>query len=125
MTIQTASEEAFTLLELLVTLTLISILTAIAIPQYKSYRQRAFDVRALSDLRSVALAEEAYYFDNEKYLPCSGAGCTELPGIARISLGTEISVQVAEDEFSITASNSKGTKKLYKWESAQGGLVEE
>ena len=118
------SEHGFTLIELLVTMTIISILTAVAVPQYKSYRQRAFDARALSDIRAVALAEEAFFFDNERYLACSNNSCAQLPGIARLSLGTQLSVTVSDEDFEITASHQKGTGKSYRWSSSQGGLVE-
>ena len=73
-----AQQSGFTLLELLVVLVIVGILTAIAIPQYDAYKRRAFDTRARSDLYSAALAEEAFFLDEEKYLSCSGSDCTKL-----------------------------------------------
>jgi type IV pilus assembly protein PilA len=114
----------FTLLELLVTLTIIGIITATAIPAYKDYKARGFDFRALSDLRAVALAEEAYFLDQEVYLSCSNQSCTRLPGISSLSKGVEVSMTGNEEKFNGTATHKKGSGKIYRWDSNAGGLQE-
>jgi type IV pilus assembly protein PilA len=65
------SPQGFTLIELLVVMAIVSILTAIAVPQYDAYKKRSFDLRAATDLHNIATAEEAYFMDNEEYLSCS------------------------------------------------------
>ena len=60
-------EVGFTLLELLVAIGIISILATIAISQYQSYRIRAFDTAARSDLNNAITALETYYLDNDTY----------------------------------------------------------
>ena len=60
-------QKGFTLIELLVVIAIIAILLAIAIPQYVKYRQNAFNVAALSDLKNVQTAAEAYFADHEVY----------------------------------------------------------
>lgn len=117
-------EVGFTLLELLIVLAIISALTAIATPQYTEYKQRAFDFRALSDLRSVALAEEAYFMESERYLSCENEGCTALPGIAKLSAGVDLRVEATEDGFTGTASHPRGTGKAYAWDNVSGGLIQ-
>jgi len=59
--------KGFTLIELLVVIAIIAILAAIAIPQYAKYRQSAFNAAALSDLKNVQTAAEAYFADHEVY----------------------------------------------------------
>lgn len=118
-------ESAFTLLELLVTLTIVAALTAIAVPRYHHFRQRAFDVRAQSDLRNAALAEESYFLENEKYLSCEGDDCLEMPGLGRISKGVDLKMTALDSSFEGEAEHPKGTGKKFRWDSEHGGLAEE
>jgi type IV pilus assembly protein PilA len=60
-------QRGFTLIELLVVVAIIAILAAIAIPQYSAYRQRAFDSAALSDVKTIQTASEAFFADKNVY----------------------------------------------------------
>ena len=124
MFISNKANYGFTLLEILITLTIVSILTAVALPQYNDYKKQAFDARALSDLRNVAISEEAYFMQSEKYLSCNGSGCVILPGMSAVSKGVVLSVQAQVEQFLATASHPKGSGKSYSWDSSRGGLVE-
>ena len=57
----------FTLIELLVVIAIIGILAAIAIPQFASYRKKAYNSAALSDLKTAKTTLEAYYADSQYY----------------------------------------------------------
>jgi len=61
------SEKGFTLIELMIVVAIIGILAAIAIPQFASYRERAFNSAAVSDLNTARMAEEALYADYQVY----------------------------------------------------------
>ena len=61
------SEKGFTLIELLVVMIILAILTAIAIPSYLSFRDRANKSAAAADLRAAIPSVEAWFADNGKY----------------------------------------------------------
>ena len=65
--IQQHAAKGFTLIELMIVVAIIGILAAIAIPQFSSYRTKAFNSAALSDLRSIMTSEEAAYATNFNY----------------------------------------------------------
>ena len=117
-------QRGFTLLELLVVMAIVSVLAAIAVPRYAAYRQRAFDMRSLNDLRNLATAEEVYFLENEKYLSCSDAACLALPGIAAFSKGVTINATGDDQKFNASATHPQGSGKTYNWDSDLGGLQE-
>lgn len=53
----------FTLVELLITMGIIAILAAVAIPNFISYRQRGYDGTARSDAKNSYTAAQAYFND--------------------------------------------------------------
>ena len=63
----TRTDTGFTLLELLVVVSIVGILASIAIPQYASYRARGFDSIVESQVRHIATGEEAYFASNSTY----------------------------------------------------------
>lgn len=58
---------AFTLIELLIVVAIIAILAAIAVPNFLEAQVRSKVSRAKADMRSVAVAVEAYAVDHNKY----------------------------------------------------------
>jgi prepilin-type N-terminal cleavage/methylation domain-containing protein len=117
-------QAGFSLIELLVVMGIISTLLAVALPRYTRYRANAFDSRAEMDLRSVALAQEAYFLENSAYLSCSGSSCLTLPGISKLSAGVTLSITAAANAFTGNSSHQKGSGKVFKWDSEQGGFVD-
>lgn len=63
----TRSDTGFTLLELLVVVSIVGILASIAIPQYASYRARGFDSIVESQVRHIATGQEAHFASNATY----------------------------------------------------------
>ena len=64
---QLRETEGFTLLELLIVIAIVSILSAIAVPQLNAYKRGAFIDEVKMDLKNAALFQEAYFIDNETY----------------------------------------------------------
>ena len=69
----------FTLLELMITVAVIGILAAIAIPMYADYVTRSKIIGATTQLGDVRTQMEKYFMDNRSYL--AGAGCGAAPSI--------------------------------------------
>lgn len=62
----------FTLFELLVSISIIGILTALAIVSYSSAQKKARDARRIQDLQAIAKAAEQYYMLSDSQYPATG-----------------------------------------------------
>jgi prepilin-type N-terminal cleavage/methylation domain-containing protein len=59
----------FTLVELVITIAILGILVAIAIPNYIGGSRRCYNARAESEIRSLKNSLESFFIDNNQYLP--------------------------------------------------------
>ena len=71
-----ASAKGFSLIELMVTLAILGILAAIAIPAYNGYIKTAKMSEAHNNLAALRLAEEENYLENNSYF--TGTDTTNL-----------------------------------------------
>ncbi len=78
---QTRTQRGFTLLELLISVTIIGVLASIAIPGLMNALDRGRQKRTMADLKTLAEAIEAYAVDNSVYP--TAATMTELSVVLR------------------------------------------
>jgi prepilin-type N-terminal cleavage/methylation domain-containing protein len=75
------SRDGFTLIELMIVVVVIGILAAIAIPKFKSVRERAFMSSIKTDLRNMSNLQEVYYNEHFTYATdASALGFTNSEG---------------------------------------------
>ncbi len=68
----------FTLIELLIVVAIIGIIAAIAIPNLLNAIQRGKQKRTMSDMRSVATANESYSIDNNAYITAAAGAVSTI-----------------------------------------------
>ena len=78
------TRRGFTLIELLIVVVIIGVLAAVAIPKFQSTKGKANAATLKSDLRNLATAQEAYFYENFTYT-------TNLPAL-NVSLSTGVTI---------------------------------
>ncbi|WP_028101223.1 type IV pilin protein [Pseudoduganella violaceinigra] len=121
----TARQSGVTLIELMVTLAIIAILTAIAVPQYSDYSKRGKIPQATNTLATMRVKLEQYYQDNRTYIgACANNTVAPLPPADDFTYAcptltaTTFTVTatgtggMTDFNYSIDESNAKKTTKL-------------
>lgn len=94
MTSPTNRRRGFTLVELLVVITILAVLAALLLPAIANARQRADRAACASNLRQQILAVNAYAADNDGYLPMPGVGSCTAAQVALYLSGTNVNLGV-------------------------------
>ena len=102
----------FTLIELMITVVVVAILAAIAVPSYIQYIQRGKISEAISNLSSTRLQLEKYYADNHMYGTGNTCGVT-MPSGADAKYFTITCVSgnantIGDQTYTITATGVGG-----------------
>jgi type IV pilus assembly protein PilA len=102
------------LIELLVVVVIIGILAAIAIPKFSNTREKTYVAAMKSDLRNLATAEEAFFYDSSKYSP----SLVQMNSFAP-SVGVVVTVNEATATgWSATAVSGNTARKCYVFSGA-------
>ena len=69
-------EKGFTLIELMVTVTILAILAAVAIPVYNNYVYKSKTAEATTNISGIRTLEESYFAENNRYITsATGTAC--------------------------------------------------
>jgi type IV pilus assembly protein PilA len=110
----------FTLIELMIVIAIISILAAIAIPEFAKYRESSMDAAAKSALRNLAVAQENYYYFNNTYTANRGL-LTSVNGWT-VENNIIVSIKAADkSSWSATAWHISSSSSMI-YSSSEGGL---
>ena len=99
----------FTLIELLIVVVIIGILAAIAIPKFANTKQKAYVAQMKSDLKNLATAEEAYFYDSTSYT-------TSLVALNNFRSSTGVTLTISEGTpmgWSAQAVHGQTTRACY------------
>lgn len=96
----------FTLIELLIVVVILGILAALAIPQYFNTKQKAYVAQMKTDLKNLATAEEAFFYDSTTY-----ATLAELTNFQQSTGVTVNVVEATAKGWSATAVHSQTARQ--------------
>lgn len=112
------NNQGFNLIELMITVAILSILTAVAIPAYTGYVTAAKMTEAKNNIAALKLAEEEYFLEKNTYFfkdgtnaqlsAQSGGLWSAKPGDDGINFTYK--VEVSGSHYKITATGNSGTK---------------
>jgi prepilin-type N-terminal cleavage/methylation domain-containing protein len=91
----------FTFIEILIAMLLMGALSAIAVPRYRNFKEKAYLATLKSDLGNLRIAQEAYWSENMVYAPDSTGLDWKPSSLVRISI---TSTDWADD-FTATATH--------------------
>ncbi len=72
--------KGFTLIELMITVVVIAVIAAIALPNYTDYVTRSKFTEAHGQLADLRVKMEQYYMDNRRYSTTAAGGTCGIPG---------------------------------------------
>lgn len=117
-----ANRSGFTLIEVMITVAVISILAAIALPAYSDYVTRGRIPEATSGLASEQVQMEQFFQDNKSYLGASGCTsasskyftftCSAGPTATSYTLQAAGTGSMTGFTYTVTESNIKATSAV-------------
>jgi prepilin-type N-terminal cleavage/methylation domain-containing protein len=102
-------QRGFTLIELLIVVVIVGLLASIAIPKFANTKQKTYVAQMKSDLRNLATAQEAFFYDSMFYT-------TDLNALARFAATSGVTITVNEATpagWSATAKHAQVSRECY------------
>lgn len=105
MNVTKKAQKGFTLIELMITVAVVAILAAVAIPNYSTYVKRGKAAEATSTLALLKNRMEQYYQDNKTYLDTGAltAPCSPQAGTTKY-FTYDCAAQQTASQFTLTAT---------------------
>ncbi len=108
MNVTKKAQKGFTLIELMITVAIVAILAAVAIPNYSAYVMRGKAAEATSTLALLKNRMEQYYQDNKTYLdivgpPALTAPCSPQAGTTKY-FTYDCAARQTASQFTLTAT---------------------
>ena len=89
------AEAGFTLVELIIVVSILAILIVIAVPAYNGFSDRAEVAVAQANVRAVVPAVERFYSENQTYVGLDNASAAAIPGLTYYDPATGSKVHVS------------------------------
>jgi prepilin-type N-terminal cleavage/methylation domain-containing protein len=102
-------QRGFTLIELLIVVVIIGLLASIAIPKFANTKEKSYVAQMKSDLRNLATAQEAFFYDSTYYT-------NNLTALGKFSSTSGVTLTVNEATpagWSATAAHAQIPRECY------------
>jgi prepilin-type N-terminal cleavage/methylation domain-containing protein len=110
------NQKGFTLIEVMITVAIIGILAAVAIPSFASYRMKAKTSEAEINLAAIATSEIAYHAEFDTFTACA-------PDPAVIPSGAPAPWVAANTDFNAIGFSPKDQNVYFQYEVAGAGVT--
>lgn len=112
-------KHGFTLIEIMIVIAILTMLAAIAIPQFIKYRSQSIDAQLKADLRNAAIAVESYFAKHSVY----PSTIEEVQSFGfHPTDGVTVTLALAANSYTVTATKQGGSQPSLTFSSVNGSI---